>query len=140
MKKVFETLLMTPSRVRHTVSILYLGVVAILSLIPSRTFKDIPSFFEHMDKIVHFLIYGAMAALLCWTFRKRERRQFVYYTAVILFCIGYGILMEGLQEAIHAVDRSFSWADIVANSAGAVFFIPIKERFLPSGLDRLEQA
>jgi VanZ family protein len=106
---------------------------------PSKTFKTIPTFFENEDKVIHFLMYGGMSAMLCWAIPRRNRRQFAYYAAITCFCAGYGMLMEILQGVFTQLDRSFSWFDMTANLAGAIFFIPIKEKLLPRELDKTEQ-
>ncbi len=91
-----------------------------------------------MDKVGHFLMYGGLSAIFCWTFHRKNRNALIYYSTIILLCFGYGILMEILQGLIHGLDRSFSPADAVANLAGICIFIPLKEHFLPSRPDDLE--
>lgn len=114
----------------------YLVMIVVLSLLSVDTFEDIPSFFEHMDKVVHFLMYGVLSAVLCWTFSRKNYKPVVYFALVVLFCVSYGVIMEILQGIFKELERSFSWADVTANVLGAIIFIPVKELLLPAALDR----
>ena len=137
-EKIIHWPLNATAGIRRTISGVYLLFIMIVSLLPSSTFEDIPSLFEHMDKVIHFLIYGGLSALLCWTFPRKNRKMFLYFTAIVLLCTLYGIFMEILQGAFRELDRSFSWGDMIANIAGAIVFIPVKELLLPANLDRHE--
>jgi len=139
-KEIIEKLARAPGWVRRSTSGAYILAITILSMIPARTFEEIPSLFDNMDKPAHALMYGGMAALLCWTFRIGQRKTFLYYSVIFLFCAGYGILMETIQAALSNLDRNFSWGDALANIVGIAVFIPLKERIIPSSLDSQEQA
>lgn len=136
--EIINKILQIPFRIRLGISGSYLIIIAIISLLPKRTFDDVP-FFLHMDKVVHFLMYGGLAALVCWTFNRKNHKPLLYYSIIILLCGGYGILMEILQDTILCLNRSFSWSDAVSNLAGICVSIPVKERLLPCKLDSLEQ-
>lgn len=124
--------------IRRTISGIYLLLITSLSLFPSNTFEEIPYLFEHMDKVIHFLIYGGLSALLCWTFPRKNQKMLLYFTAIVLFCTLYGIFMEILQGTFRELDRSFSWGDMIANITGVIVFIPVKELLLPANLNRHE--
>jgi len=128
-----------PGAARRILSFFYLALIALMSLLPSHTFEKVPFLFENEDKVIHFLMYGGMAVMLCWTFPRRNRKWLIYYAAIVLICTGFGMLMEILQGTFPQLGRSFSWADEAANITGTIFFIPIKELLLTGKIDRLEQ-
>jgi len=97
----------------------YAALVAIASLLPSRTFSDVPVYLLHADKLAHFVMYGLFSAILCWTVSPNAGswRPFV---AVVLFCNVYGFAMEVLQASLPFLERTFSIGDWAANFAGSV--------------------
>jgi len=99
-------------------------LIAAISLAPSVTFQQAPSF-THADKIAHFLMYGTQAALLLWALELRHGKVMIALTGTILLCTTYGILMEWLQTIMLPNDRYFSMGDIVANIAGVLCFSSI---------------
>lgn len=94
-------------------------LIAVVSLAPSRSFKDVPTF-SYEDKIVHFTMYGIEASLLLWALAPKIKNTASRLIATILFSSAYGILMEILQPLLQPGDRTFSIGDITANIAGAV--------------------
>ncbi len=105
-------------------SLTILTVLAILwlTLVP-RPLGDLePPLFPGADKIAHFIMFGGLLAMV---FIDKVRGQnykklsvsFILYAmgAVILF----GILIEILQLKMEA-GRSFEFADIIADSSGAI--------------------
>ena len=98
----------------------YAGLVGFLSLLPGRSFPELGSAFFFADKLVHFLMYGLMAAIACWA-AASGRSLSVYAVSVIAVVCGcYGVLMEFLQELLRPMDRTFSLGDIGANFVGCV--------------------
>jgi len=73
--------------------------------------------FEGFDKVVHFLMYLPLSALLCWNLKVelKSKNIFLAVTGAVL----WGIFMEFMQLTMH-LGRSFSWYDELANFAGAV--------------------
>jgi VanZ family protein len=65
------------------------------------------------DKVGHFIGYGILSlnTFLVFGFRSRWRTTFI-----VLFLIGWGVLMEWLQGFVPG--REVSGLDIVANSIG----------------------
>jgi len=111
-----------PGRARRlVVCALYGGVVAVLSLVPARTFQELPEPFPGLDKICHFALYGVFAWLILWALRPAAAPGWRAAVAAILFCVAYGTLMECLQRVLPG-GRSFSFGDIAANLLGAVLF------------------
>jgi VanZ family protein len=106
--------------------ILYLALLAWLSLIPPGYFIHSPVFFKGADKIVHGIIYSILSFLLFLLFievRPKSKLKNILY--VFLLASAYGLLMEILQLAIRSVSRSFEAADIMANVLGALFGIAL---------------
>ena len=74
----------------------------------------------HMDKVVHFTIYAGLAAIISIGIRRSNPsaaplHQFITPVAA---ASGYGLVCEFLQRLVP--ERTFDWADIVANTAGAL--------------------
>ena len=111
---------------RKTIGIIYLAIVAVLSLMPSR---DLPHFtvFPAIDKVVHISMYLGLSFLACWIYEiKRERMQPLYLLLAGVFM--YGVLMEILQRTMHN-GRSFDFKDMIANLTGAIVGILIYRYF-----------
>ena len=75
------------------------------------------------DKVGHFIGYGILSLNTFLVFGFRSRLQ---TTFILLFLIGWGVLMEGLQGFVPG--REVSGLDIVANSIGvaigtALYFV-----------------
>jgi len=109
----------------------YTLFIAAVSLAPSRSFEDIPSF-SYEDLIVHFSIYGIHASLLIWAWKPHNKKSKPNLITIIAICSAFGILMEILQPIIQPNDRCFSIYDIIANTAGATVstWLIIKHKLL----------
>jgi len=103
-------------KLRITISLIYLGIIIILSLMPA---EDVPqiTMFDGFDKLVHFCMYLGLTWLLCWTLHAEDKHYFHYY--IIFLSVGWGILMEGFQLEMH-LGRAFEWFDVLANATGAL--------------------
>jgi VanZ family protein len=103
------------------ISLIYLGIIIILSLMPA---EDVPQIvlFDGVDKLVHFSMYLGFTWLLCWSLHS-EYKTFINYIVIIL-TICWGILMEVFQLLMH-YGRSFEWLDILANTIGAIIGVII---------------
>jgi len=100
--------------VRILLVLLYICCIAALSLLPPQDLPKIP-LFPGADKIVHFLMYLVFSLLFCWALRTEKHYYRLFF--IILATIGWGMLMEFIQLAMHA-GRSFSWYDVFANGLG----------------------
>ena len=112
--------------------ILYLLLLAWLTLMPASYFIHSPVFFKGADKVVHGIIYSILSFLLFLLFieiRPKSKLKNILY--VFLLASAYGLLMEILQLAIRSVSRSFETADIVADVLGALFGIALGLLFSP---------
>jgi len=110
--------------------VLYLSCIVALSLLPPNDLPHV-KVFEGFDKVVHFLMYFLLAALLCWNLKVEQNanRAFIVLGSSVL----WGIFMEFMQLTMH-LGRSFSWYDELANfagaSVGALIYILVTRRFV----------
>lgn len=105
-----------PRWMRVVLSLLYLAIVAKLSLMAPEEIPDI-ELFPGFDKVAHGCMYFGLTILSCWTFHAEERRIWIFY--IVLFAIGWGLLMEFSQLEMHA-GRAFEWKDELSNASGAL--------------------
>jgi VanZ family protein len=97
-------------------SLFYLGLIAMLSLLPS---KDLPELhpFAAFDKVVHACMYFGLTILSCWTLYAEERRIRIVF--IVLFASCWGLLMEFSQLEMM-MGRAFEWTDELSNGLGAL--------------------
>ena len=103
-------------RLRIFLTLAYLTIVALLSVMPSSAVPSL-QLFPGFDKLVHIGMYFGLSVLACWTLHAEEHRKRILM--VVLFAILWGLLMEVAQLAMHA-GRAFEWKDEFSNGAGAV--------------------
>lgn len=111
-------LLSVPPWLRWGACFVYLGVIAVLSLAPPDAFPSSVTSLPGADKVVHFLMYGGLAAMLRWAMERREDRERRVF--VLAGAIGYGLSMEICQSLFTHGTRGFGWDDVAANAAGAI--------------------
>lgn len=102
---------------RKTIGVIYLAVIAILSLMPSN---DLPHFtiYPEIDKAVHLCMYLGLSLLAGWSFEiSRDNMKPIYLLLSGVFF--YGVLMEILQRTMHN-GRNFDFKDMIANLTGAI--------------------
>jgi hypothetical protein len=87
---------------------LALGGVAVASLAPSSSLPSTPQALG--DKVLHFLAYSTLAALPA----VHEAAGVVAFVQIGL--LAFGLSLECAQQM--TVDRTFEWADMLANSLG----------------------
>jgi VanZ family protein len=97
---------------RQSPAIAWGVIILLLTLAPGKTLPNVPIF--GIDKIVHFIIFGLLLFLSLYSNKNRYNRKIALSSLII--CIGYGIIIEFIQEYIPG--RSFSIYDILANSIG----------------------
>lgn len=88
----------------------------------------------HMDKIVHFFLFGGTVLLLAYGYyRQKGRIGNLTLFFLALFVTMYGLAIEFIQRYFTA-NRSFEMWDVVADGAGALggalIFGLIGRRFL----------
>lgn len=121
MKSMISILFSIRQWLRITLSLIYLTIVAFLSLLPPNDLPDIP-LFPGADKIVHTCMYLGLAWLACWSMHAEVKRK--WYYIIILFSISWGIMMEIFQFLMH-LGRAFEFYDIVSNSIGTLIGVLI---------------
>jgi VanZ family protein len=105
-----------PQWLRILLSLLYLGIVAMLSLIASDEVPKI-EVFKGFDKLVHFCLYFGLTMLASWTFNAELKRSRIIY--IILLSATFGMLMEVVQLEMQ-LGRSFEWTDELSNIFGSL--------------------
>jgi len=92
--------------------------------LPESPLLDLPG----ADKILHAAVYGTLGALVARSAAASGRRRAVFLGALAgLVC---GMLDEWVQG--HVPGRTRSWADLLADTAGAAFGALVG-RFRPPG-------
>lgn len=109
-----------PVWLRKTIAIIYLAIIAILSLMPSYDLPHI-TVFQGFDKVVHFSMYFGLSILACWSLEIDRKRMTPIY-ALLAGIFSYGVLMEILQRTMHN-GRNFEFRDMIANLTGAIIGI-----------------
>jgi len=104
-------------QVRKTIGVVYLLVIALLSLWPSNSLPQIP-LFPGVDKLVHICMYLGLSFLACWIYDACNQRLWFICTLLTAVFM-YGALMEVLQNTMH-YGRSFDFKDLIANLTGAI--------------------
>jgi VanZ like family. len=92
-----------------------------LSFAPASTFKSIPTF-ENEDKLIHFLMYFGLAAVLLYDYTKTNKNQNATHPAFVLICLVYPSVLGGLIEVLQPMyfNRSASWFDFMADVIGVL--------------------
>lgn len=99
--------------------------ILLLLFLSSRPSNQIPSFFEHSDKLGHFLMYFVFSLLLSrWLFSAWQLPVNKSRLLAVLICSLYGIWDELFQSLtpsrdVSAVDWGF---DVFGASIGAYLF------------------
>ncbi len=100
-----------------------MGTIFVLSHQPGDTIilPDVPD----IDKLLHSVIYGALAATTLYAVPKKRSREYPVRTGilVILFCLAYGFSDEFHQSFIPG--RCPSLWDIGADLLGAVVVVSV---------------
>jgi VanZ family protein len=115
--------------VRWCALLSYAGLIGWLMLTPDEQVTDVLWLFPHIDKLLHFLVYGFLALLLRWALASHFRPR-TDCLVVVTAAIGYGLFMELIQSQVATYVRSFEILDVVANGLGAVFFWWISQVFV----------
>ena len=102
--------------------ICWMAAITIMSLISFDDDSSLSIEIPHFDKFVHFTFYF-IAGILGIFHAKTIKKEFTSNTGLLikflLVLIGYGIIIEVLQESITTY-RSAEFLDVLANSAGAI--------------------
>ena len=83
------------------------------------------------DYLLHFGIYATLGLLGVigygrFTLSSIPKNQLIN---VVVFCTVLGILLEVVQETL-VPGRHFQWSDLIANTLGVFFVLPINRYLL----------
>tara|TARA_B110000046_G_C12742185_1_gene293095 strand:+ start:237 stop:614 length:378 start_codon:yes stop_codon:yes gene_type:complete len=93
--------------------------VLLLCALPGGQFQEARH--EHLDKIIHIILFGLLFVLLTVGFIKQQNFAFLRSNVkfkVWIGCVCYGVLIELMQGTIF-IDRSIEVSDMLANMVGA---------------------
>lgn len=109
---------------RIVLTICYLAVLALLSLIPGPDKPGDSAFIwlvantpTLIQKILHVCLYGVLTLLLAWTLDGIESKTYRFLIAFII-AVSFGALMEWGQTKVPG--RYATLYDVGLNAAGAV--------------------
>ncbi len=82
-----------------------------------------------MDKVAHFVLFGVQAWLIILGSRVKrkastEKIKWISVHIAVIISLAYGIFIEILQATVF-VNRSYDFADMVADGIGALFCYPL---------------
>lgn len=102
-------------------AIIWILLILVVCTLPG---KDVPhtSFFDkiHMDKIVHFGLFGGIVFFLSLGYYQQKKH--ISALTLFVFVMGaalYGLAIEYIQRYM-TVDRSFDMNDVAADTLGAI--------------------
>ena len=116
--------LSTPTIYRWMITILFVGIVVILSITPGKSQPGDSMFVwlvvhtpTPVQKLMHLVIYAALVVLWAWTLEAIESRA-VRLLLAFLIAIGLGSMLEWYQTKIPG--RFGTIVDALLNAFGAV--------------------
>jgi VanZ family protein len=92
-------------------------VILFLSLIPGKELPEVDIF--QVDKLVHFFFFSVLMILTCYGIYKTVYFKIMRLRPAMIgfaYSLSLGIVIEILQQYVPG--RSFSYADMFANSVG----------------------
>ena len=109
---------------RWLVTLVFVGIVVILSVTPGR-FQTGDSVFVWLvantptllQKIMHVAVYATLALLFMWTLESIESRL-IRIALALVFAIGLGVILEWYQTMVPG--RFGTIADVLLNVLGAI--------------------
>lgn len=115
------------SRTLHSIP-LWLPTLITVALILALTLLPVPkqaeemALFPHADKVVHFLMFGFLSAVVWWDLSRHNlmlSAPLRYFWPAVVLSAALGGIVELLQGAMHN-GRGADWADFAADAAGAL--------------------
>ncbi len=114
-------------------AILWSLIILFITLTPGEKLPEVGIF--QVDKVVHFFVFGLLMFLAAYgleRFFSLRKQQLNVVRIAVMYSTGLGIMVEILQ--LFVPNRSFSLADIVANTIGTgigyFIFRYVKKKFL----------
>ncbi len=119
MENKFTRKLITLSTQLYTGWVLF---IALLTLLPGQLIPNVIDWnFLSLDKIIHFTVFTVLSLLGGISLKYGRWRQKVAYPVLtsVLVALAYGTALEFTQALVP--QRTFDYADLTANAAGACF-------------------
>lgn len=108
---------------RLFIPVLWTLLIIFLLSLPGSAIPKVNLGIQHVDKIVHFILFGLFP--IFWSYYFIPRKPYKNWKGiVVLFCflsIVLGIALEYVQQ-YFVVNRDFDVNDIYADSLGAIIF------------------
>ena len=107
---------------RYPLSLLTFGAIIYLSLFRPSDDMQLPMLFEHMDKVVHFIMYAGLSFIIWYEFFRSHTKgmNIKLFLAIFLIPALFSGLMEYMQS--KATDyRSGDIMDLLFNVLGIIF-------------------
>ena len=95
-------------------------LVLVLTLTPADDMPELPPWeLISFDTAAHAFVFVLLAALTVFSVRRQagQRLRRWAYLIVALGCIGFGLLIEALQTAMH-LGRHGEWSDALSDTLG----------------------
>lgn len=109
---------MTVNQVQKGFAYLWTVAIATSCLLPPSALErfSFDSFFR-LDKLIHFLLFFVLA--WAWlALYPQQQNKLKWKLKLLLLCASFGISIELIQQT-GFIQRSFEWADIIADTLGA---------------------
>ena len=107
---------------RYPISLLVFAAIVYLSLFRPSDDMQLPMLFEHMDKVVHFIMYAGLSFIIWYEFFRSHsnRKSIKMFLAIFLIPALFSGFMEYMQS--KATDyRSGDIMDLLFNVLGIIF-------------------
>ena len=107
---------------RYPLSFFVFAVIIYLSLFRPSDNLQLPMLFEHMDKVVHFVMYAGLSFIIWYEFFRSHgnRKSIKMFLAIFLIPALFSGFMEYMQS--KATDyRSGDIMDLLFNVLGIIF-------------------
>jgi VanZ family protein len=117
------------------IPVLWTVLIIVLLSLPGSAIPKVGIGFQHVDKLVHFILFGIFPVFWSYYFIQKNGK-YNWKQLILLFClisILLGIALEYVQFYL-IVNRDFDVMDIIADAFGAIVFgillIIIERRYL----------
>lgn len=107
---------------RYPLSLFVLAAIVYLSLFRPSDDMQLPMLFEHMDKVVHFIMYAGLSFIIWYEFFRSHSKgmNIKLFLAIFLIPALFSGFMEYMQS--KATDyRSGDIMDLLFNVLGIIF-------------------
>lgn len=107
---------------RYLYSVIILAMISLLTLLPVDGSHSQWHLFPNADKVVHFIMFGALAAALVFdSWRNNLKINVLLIAGTTILSAGIGGVIEMFQDMM-GVGRSGDFYDFLADLAGALVF------------------